>query len=397
MKHVAIVGMGVGTGTLTVEGAAAITQAEVRLGSQRLLDLYHDCTGESIICLRPADIATAIRANNANIFAVLVSGDVGFYSASAGLSDALADCATVRFLPGISTVNALFARLQLPWQDAAFMSAHGRMPNVADTVRRNRLTFCLTGGNVNNIGESLVSAGFRDLTVHVGENLGSAAERVYTATAGTLKQGQYPSLTALVFVNENFNDRTPTGIPDERFARTDGVPMTKSEVRAIVAAKLALQPDDVCWDIGAGTGSVTIEMALSAYRGHVYAIERCADTMPLIGANCRQFHIGNVTPICGAAPDALADLPAPDVVFIGGSGGELAAILQVIWNKNPQARIVVTAVTIETAGLALAAMQSAGHEPDIVQISASRGKRAGRVHLMEAMNPITILSAGGIQ
>ena len=346
-------------------------------------------------CYLSADVAAVVKECSACEFAVLVSGDVGFYSAAAGLATALSDFAQVQLLPGVSTVSALFAKLGLPWQDAAHISAHGRAANVADTVRRHRLTFCLTGGNVNAIGKMLTSAGFGDITAHVSESLGSDSERVYTITAQELSKGDYPSLTSIVFENSGFDDSTPKGIPDARFTRMDGIPMTKSEIRAVAASKMAVRPSDICWDVGAGTGSVTVEMALSAYLGQVYAIERRVDAIPLIEANCRKFHLGNVTLVCGEAPDALSDLPAPDVVFIGGSGGELPAILKAAWDKNPAARIAVTAVTIEALSLALSSMKEAGHEPDIVQISAARGKKVGRVHLMEAMNPISILSAGG--
>ena len=395
MKRVTVIGTGIGAGTLTAEAADAIARAEVLLGARRLLADYGGAAKTTHACYLPADVAAVVRAADGGEFAVLVSGDVGFYSAAAGLAEALADCAAMRFLPGISTVNALFARLGLPWQDAAHISAHGRAANVADIVRRNRLTFCLTGGNVNDIGAGLVNVGLGGLTAHVGENLGLPEERVYDSMAEALSQGEYPSLTALLLVNEDFDDRVRTGIPDSEFVRLDGIPMTKSEVRAVIAAKLAARPDDVCWDVGAGTGSVTVELALSAYRGQVCAIERRADAMPLIAENCKSFHIGNVTTVCGDAPDALCGLPAPDVVFIGGSGGELRAILKAAWDANLSARICVAAVTVETVGFALSAMQAAGHEPDIVQLSAARGKKAGRFHLMEAMNPITILCAGG--
>ena len=398
MKKVAIVGIGIGMSTLTFEAMEAINDAEVLIGAQRVLELtsglYEGTSKRLYTCYLPKEISTAIQTEAAERFAVLVSGDVGFYSAANGLAEAL-PAYDLRFVPGISTVNAFFARLKLPWQDAAFASAHGHETDIVGTVRRNRLTFCLTGNNTNALGIALREAGFGHITTHIGENLGTDSERVYEATVDDFVRMAFPSMTVLLFVNEAFDDRTPCGLPDSRFSRLTGIPMTKSETRAVVMSKLNLRPASICWDIGAGTGSVTVEMALSAYRGHVYAVERRAEAIPLIDENCRSFHIGIATVICGEAPAALESLPAPDAVCIGGSGGQLDGIISFVLDKNPDARIVVTAVTLETVSSALAAFAKAGLEPEIVQMNVARSKRVSELHLMEAQNPVTILSIGG--
>ena len=396
MKNVAIIGMGLSEGTLTPEAWEAIGEADVLLGAERMLALAGGFGSRSYPCYLPEDAAALIQKEDAQNFAVLVSGDIGFYSAAAGLREALSGY-NLRFVPGISTLSAFFARLGLSWQDAALVSVHGRNRNVADTIRRNRLTFCLTGNNLNEIGKALCRAGFGQIKTYVGENLGTRDERVYDIMAGQLSEGDFPSLTVLLFENERPDDRTPCGLPEDTFLRLEGIPMTKSEVRAVVSSKLHLHPGSICWDVGAGTGSVTVEAALSAYRGHVYAIEQKEAAVSLIEQNCAAFRLGNVTALCSKAPEALADLPAPDAVFIGGSGGKLREIIQVILQKNPNARIVVTAVTIETVSVALSALQDAGLEPETVQISVAKGRKAGNSHLMEAQNPVTILSAGGLQ
>lgn len=394
MKKVSIVGVGLGESTITDRARQAIAQAEVLLGAPRMLELFKDLNKASYPHYLPGDVAAFVADEDAQQFAVLVSGDVGFYSAAAGLTEALA-AHDVQFVPGISTVSAFFAKLKLPWQDAAFVSAHGRDINIADTVRRNRLTFCLTGNNTSEIGAVMCKAGFGDIKVCIGENLGMENERVRKVNAGALTQECHPSLTVLLFMNGAYDDRSPCGLPDESFVRLAGIPMTKSETRALVLSKLKLRPDFVCWDIGAGTGSVTVEMALSAYRGHVYAVERRVNGIPLIEQNCIAFHVGNVTAICAEAPEALGPLPVPDAVFIGGSGGELGRVISAVLDKNRGARIVVTAVTLETVSAALTMFEDAGLEPEIVQVNIARGKHAGKSHLMEAQNPITILSAGG--
>ncbi len=394
MKKVTIIGMGLGESTMTSEAREMIARADVLFGAPRVLELYKGLADKSYPYYLPNDVAAVIADEDAQEFAVFVSGDVGFYSVASGLCEALA-AYDLRFIPGISTVNAFFAKLKMSWQNAAFVSAHGREMNVVDTVRRNRLTFCLTGNNVKEIGAAMNRAGFGYIQTHIGENLGTEQEQVYEVIAENLSQREFSSLTVLLFVNEAFDDRTPYGLPDSSFLRLAGIPMTKSETRAIVLSKLNLRPDSVCWDVGAGTGSVTVEMALNAYRGHVYAVERREEAIPLIEQNCAAFHLGNVSNLCGEAPAALETLPAPDAVFIGGSGGEIDGIISVALRINPDARVVVTAVTLETVSLALAAFTQAGIEPEIVQINVARGKQAGGLHLMEAQNPITILSAGG--
>jgi len=401
MKKVAVIGMGIDRGTLTLEALDAINNAEVLSGAPRMLEMVEDLYRTDRDAAKRVyphylskDITAMIETEYADSFAVLVSGDVGFYSAASGLAEVLT-AYELRFIPGISTVSAFFARLKLPWQDAAFVSAHGRETNLVDCVRRNRLTFCLTGNNVSGIGTDLAQAGLGNVQTYAGENLGMAQEHVYKTSVEDLTHYQAPSLTVLLFQNEEFDDRMPFGLPDDSFTRLAGIPMTKSEIRAITLSKLNLRPTDICWDIGAGTGSVTVEMALNAYKGRVYAVERREDAIPLIQQNCTSFHLGNVTAVCGEAPAALDAFPAPDAVFIGGSGGEIDGIISIVLMKNPMARIVVTAVTLETVPAAMAALAKAGLEPEIVQINAARSKKAGGVHLIEAQNPVTIISAGG--
>ena len=393
-KKVAVIGTGIGADTMTPQAREAIAKAQVLIGAPEVLERYKDVSKPAYQHYLPEDVADLIEKENAREFAVLVSGDVGFYSAAAGLAQPLA-AYELRFVPGISTVNAFFAKLKLPWQDAAFVSIHGRKANIADTVRRNRLTFAVAGNNINELAAALSRAGLGQIKTHIGENLGSPDERIYETAAENLAQGEFPSLTVLLFVNEAFDDRVPSGLPDGRFSRLAGVPMTKSETRAIVLSKLSLHPADICWDVGAGTGSVTVEMALSAYRGHLYAIERREDAIPLIEQNCTVFHLGNVTAICGEAPTALEALPAPDAVFIGGSGGEIGGIFSAVLRKNPSARIVVSAVTLETVSSALAAFAGAGLEPEVVQLNVAHAKKVGGLNMMQAHSPITILSAGG--
>lgn len=169
--------------------------------------------------------------------------------------------------------------------------------------------------------------------------------------------------------------------------------MTKEEVRALALSKLRLEEDHVVWDVGAGTGSVSVECALACPAGQVFAVEKKPEALALLAENKARFRVSNLTVVGGTAPEAFWELPAPDRVFLGGTSGELGEILAVIFEKNPAARVVCTAVTLET--VAEAARHFAYLEADMVQVSATRTRKAGRYHLMDAQNPVWIFSGEG--
>ena len=174
--------------------------------------------------------------------------------------------------------------------------------------------------------------------------------------------------------------------------------MTKSEVRCISLSRLRLQRESTAWDIGAGTGSVSIEMALQAVRGMVYAVEKDADACQLIEQNRRQFACTNLKVVHGAAPEALDGLPAPDCVFVGGSGGNIDEILRLALQRNPYVRVVINAITLETVAASMRALEALGFvDVAVSQITASRAKRAGGYHMMLGQNPVYILSGQGAE
>ncbi len=196
--------------------------------------------------------------------------------------------------------------------------------------------------------------------------------------------------------NPGYDKRILSGIPDEKFLRGP-VPMTKAETRAVTMSKLALAPNAVCCDIGAGTGSVTVEMALAAYEGHIYAIDKNQEAIGLVQANCRAFHIGNVTAVSGEAPEALKELPPLDAAFIGGSAGSLTQIVDALLLNNRGVRIVVNAVALETVQQAMQAFASHSIVPDIVQIGAARANLTGNLNMLQANSPVFILCGGANQ
>ncbi len=185
------------------------------------------------------------------------------------------------------------------------------------------------------------------------------------------------------------------GIPDSEFIRGE-VPMTKQEVRILSVAKLQLDKASVVYDIGAGTGSVSIEAATQCTDGRVYAIEKAPEGISLIDANRKKFNIGNIELVEGTAPQCMERLPAPTHVFIGGSGGRLVDIIKAVRKKNPKVRFVLNVVTLETMGelMKLQSLFPEYADMEVIQVSVSRAKVLGSHHLMRAENPVCIAAFG---
>lgn len=400
---ISIIGTGTGTYMLTMKASERIKNAQVIVGASRIIDsnyVIFDENKQKIIreydSKKIKEIINEINdIENTNV-AVLVSGDTGFFSLSNSLVTEFSNMESdhIEIIPGISSVSSFFAKVKMPWQDAALISAHGRNCNIVDTVRRNKKTFILTGNNINEIAQNLISAQFENLQVFIGCNLDSSDEIIEHTTVLNLKNKQYDNLTVLLIINESFDNSVRCGIPDDEFIRGE-VPMTKSEVRSSIISKLEIKPTDVCFDIGAGTGSVSVEMALSAWAGIVYAIEKKSEGIELINQNLSKFHIGNTVSIQGEATEVLSktDLPKPDIAFIGGSDGNLKEIISILYNKNPNIRIVITAIALETLNTAINTFKELDTVPEIVQINISKNKGFGNLNLMMANNPVYIISS----
>ena len=394
MQTVTLIGMGASADTLTAEAREALGRAELVAGAQRLLDaLPAGVTAERVPAVRPADVLAAVAgAQNA---AVLYSGDTGFYSGAAGLLARLKEAGIpARVLPGLSSVQMLAAALGRPWQDWNLVSAHGRPCDPVAAVCGGQPAFFLTGTGESGpaaLCAQLTAAGLGTLPVTVGENLGLASRRIFAGTAAGAAGERFGPL-AVLLAEPAFRlpARTP-GWPDETFVRAEGVPMTKRAVRAQVLAQLALCPGETVWDVGAGTGSVSLEMAYANGGAPVWAVERLPEACAVLEANRRRLGGWNVRPVSGEAPAALAGLPAPDAVFIGGTRGRLGPILDAALAANPAARICLTAIALESLAAALDACAARGLEAEITQIAAAHA--AGRPHLLRAANPVFLITA----
>lgn len=416
MRKVTIIGAGPGNPDLLSRAALdAIDIADVVIGAHRAL-VGIDVPPDVVRCelVKTADIVAALTdAASWQRAVVVMTGDVGLFSGARRLVEALSGDAQVdvRVVPGISSASYLAARLARPWQDWRFASAHGVACDiVAEAERAGELFLATSGGeDPSRLSGELVQAGFGDARVTVAERLSYPDERITCATASEIAGQTFDDLNVMLIesaggagspagASRAASSRWPyasSGIPDELFIRGD-VPMTKQEVRAVALAKLRLTATDTVWDVGAGTGSVSIEAALVARAGSVWAVERNAAGVRLIRENADAFGCGNVHAVPGVAPEALAKLPVPDAVFVGGSAGELPSIVEAALEKNSQVRLCVPCVTVETLTEACALLSGSRFKGfEACQVSAARAEAVGSHHLMKAQNPVFLVSARG--
>ena len=395
--RVSLIGMGCGGAEQLLPAAAErLREAERIVGAARLLAALPPHAADTVSAVRPEEIEAALLESGAARAAVVFSGDTGFFSGAARLLRRLSGPAyETELIPGVSSVQAFAAALGKPWQDWTLCSAHGVRCDVLAELKKGRPVFLLTGGAEDpaRIGRELTEAGLGECPVCVGEELSGPCQRIRRVPARDLAVGVFAPLNVLLVdpVPEMFPKLRAPGIPDGEFFRGE-TPMTKQEVRATVLGKLAVGPEDLCWDVGAGTGSVSVELALAG-RG-VWAVERDAGACGLIRQNREKFRAWNLRLVEGAAPETLEDLPAPDAVFVGGSGGALEAILDQAMEANPAVRLCVSAIALETLHRAADWMEKAGLEPEITQIAVSRTRRAGGLHLMTANNPVFLITGG---
>lgn len=386
-------GMGMPEG-LTEQAKKALCEADCVFAPERLAKGLSDVC-ESIT-VGMSEMAERAIACGAQTVALVMSGDTGFFSLTNRLQDTLRPYGTVQIVPGLSSMQYLCAKCGIRYDDAYILSLHGRSGNILGAVSYHKKVFVLTGGQhtAQSICQDLHSAGLSSVKVILGENLGSAQEEVLEGTAETLASHPTGDLAVLLICNESAVDARQS-LRDSQFTRGQ-VPMTKQEVRWAAVNLLDIQKQDIVYDIGAGTGSVSIELARHAERGLVYAIERKDAGLELIEYNRKALGAFNVVPVAGYAPEAFSGLPIPDAAFIGGSGGELPQILAWLKEKNPNVRVCVSAIAVETLATALESMKKLEYANlDVCQISAARGKKVASYTMMTANNPVFLLTGGG--
>ncbi|MFQ8703786.1 MAG: precorrin-6A reductase [Eisenbergiella sp.] len=408
--RITLAGIGMGNpDCLTKEVERAIAEADILLGADRMIagdqpqiEKMPYYTSEQIIpYLEKMSKGTIGRDDIKTV--ILFSGDTGFYSGCQKLYDALLRAvndgrlqADVTVMPGISSVAYLAACMGENYQDAVICSMHGKeLPDLAKKIRKGKRLFLLMSGlrDVHKLGKLLLNAGLTECTVTAGYQLSYPEQRIMELRPEECMQLQEDGLYICCIKNPDPERKMLThGRKDGEFIR-DKVPMTKEEVREVSICKLKLYEGAVVYDIGSGTGSVAAEIAGLSDEIKVFAVEYKEEAVSLIAQNKEKFGLDNIEIVSGKAPDGLEELPVPTHAFIGGSSGRMKEILSALYQKNSQMRVVINAISMETICEIKDVLSAFPiQNEDVVQIQASRAKRVGTYHLMQAENPVWICS-----
>jgi precorrin-6Y C5,15-methyltransferase (decarboxylating) len=400
MLQVKVIGIGPGNPEL-LTGAAqqALAACTLLAGDKRMLSMLKGSGKRLFPTIKTAELVQLAREAHPekDVLGILVSGDVGFFSLAQTIAGKLPDCQVERYC-GVSSLVYFAAKLGLAWEDAKIVSMHGRKQNLVRAVREHKKVFALTGGenSVQHLCAELVAHGLGAVQIYAGENLSYPEERLSQGTAAELAQQTFTSLAVMFILNAQPVQETSTrvhGLDDSLFLRGKA-PMTKQEVRSVSISKLNPARDAILYDVGAGTGSCSVELALQAPLGKVYALEQKEEALALLAQNKKLFGTENLEIVAGEASATLPALPAPDGVFIGGTSGNMAVILDQVYAKNPACRIVINVIALETlAEVVTYYKQKAAYTLDVVQIFAAENKKLGRYNLMMAQNPIYVITA----
>jgi len=400
MNTIYVIGAGVeGQEGFSRRALDLVAKAELLIGGQRQLDLFPDFQGETLAI--EGDLPAIVDKLGARRgrAVVLASGDPLFFGIGRYLLRNLPG-SEIEFVPNVSSVQYAFAKIKEPWDDAVFISAHGRgLKGAVDRIVANDKAAVLTDerNTPAAIARELTERGRDGYAAWLCENLGTREEKIIaTDVAGLLKIDAAP-LNVLILIKQydaEGEEYVPTlGIPDEEFATVKKL-ITKEEIRVVTLAKLKLRHDMTLWDVGAGSGSISIEADHLLPNGRIFAIERNLECREFIKQNLKKFNARNVTLVEGDAPACLEALPDPDRVFIGGSGGHLWSILQQADQRlAPGGRIVLNAITLDTLTAATEFFENAGYQVEVTTVNIARTRPLSDYKMFEAYNPVYIVTA----
>ncbi len=409
-----VIGVGLdGRGGLASNLQTLIDRAAVLVGSPRHLSYFPETTAATWPLGDLKDtlehLHQWLRSGVPGIAVVLTSGDPLFFGLGRLLLEHL-PAEALTFHPHPSAVQLAFSRLKLPWQGATLVSAHGRSTEelIAALRRGDQLIAVLTDPTHTPaaLGQLLLTLALPyRYRLGVCENLGGDAETIHDLTPETVLGKSFASLNVVVLQRHHgefsaLENLPVMGLPDHAFATFGDRPglITKRDIRIQILADLDPRPDQIVWDIGAGTGSVSVEINRLCPTAQVYAIEKTAAGHGLIEQNQRRLGNANLHAIYGAAPDALAALPDPDRIFIGGSGGHLTGILDCCAQRlRPQGRMVLALATLEHTAMVLTwAKQPESSELtwqiELRQIQVQQGVQVGPLTRWQPLTPITVIA-----
>jgi precorrin-6Y C5,15-methyltransferase (decarboxylating) len=408
MIHVIGIGLD-GLAGLTESAKEIIAQATVLVGSERHLSYIPQSHRAKRFCLVTfQDTLNQVAQLQSETVIILVSGDPLFFGLGRLLLEKFPK-EELQFYPHLTSVQLAFNRVKVPWQNAKIISLHGRsLEALIKPLQQGKEKIAVLTDGVNTPGA--IAQLYLSLQLPISyqfwvcENLGDPKlEKVQAFSATELKNQDFAKLNIVILIrqkqaNQQLDlDKIPLlGIPDDYFLTFPDRPglMTKKEVRIAILSELALQPNQVVWDIGAGTGSVSIEIARLSPNSNIYAIEKTAIGYNLIQQNCRRFQTNNIQAINGIAPDALEKLPSPHRIFIGGSSGKLNAILDACQAKIKQdGKIVFALATLEHFQLALNWLNQNNWQYHLLQLQIARSIPVAQLTRFSPLNPVTLVTA----
>jgi precorrin-6Y C5,15-methyltransferase (decarboxylating) len=401
--------MGAGRQWLGALAIEWIDEAQILAGGRRHLELFPNHSGMKLSLKSPLaeSIEEIGRLSNTKRVAVLCSGDPLFFGIGRTLADRFGRERLV-VIPNVTSVQSLCARICESLDEVDAVSFHGRkgeagIERVLDILHRGRKAAVMTDPEHKPkwIARELIESNQGECKLIIGEDLGTSSERVRSFSPSDAAGEEFSPLNVILvkpgasIVRAGKTDKPEMvfGFGEEAFEREAGM-ITKLEVRAVVLALLQLGCGQVLWDLGAATGSVSVEAARIARLRRVFAIERNPSRYSKLSRNLEKFGASEVEAVCAAASEAIGALPAPDRVFIGGSGDDLETILEAVAQRLlPGGRIVQTAVLLQTLEKVSTFWRNKNFEVSIVQLQVSRSVPTGKDLRFEALNPVFIVSA----
>jgi precorrin-6Y C5,15-methyltransferase (decarboxylating) len=401
MKAVNIIGMGMGPEDLTARHKSIIERADILVGGRRLLEQFSGIPAQKKQIGKDIDgIIEFVRAQSKRQkIVVLASGDPLFYGIGARMTGALG-ARRVRIYPNISSVAAAFARIKEPWNDAAIISLHGRKNEdklfSALEIENKIAVFTDPKKNPAWLAARLIEKEFSNFKMCVFEALGSDSERFdwYTLPKAAKMKFAGPNMVVLKRnpLESKLNRKLYLGAPDSAYDHRGGL-ITKSEIRAITLSKLRLETHHTLWDLGAGSGSISIEASLFIKKGKIITVEKNLERIEHIKNNQKQFKVRNLNVIQATLPQGLSRLPRPDRIFIGGGGKDLKTIVTAAAKYlKPDGRIVINTVLIPNLQALMAALSRLKFETDVIQVQINRSRQMPWAERFEAQNPVWIIS-----
>ncbi len=416
MSRIYVLGVGPGGAAFvpprTVELAGS---CDLLVGGKRNLSLFDGLTMEKREIGRdiPALLDFVEGCYRERRVGILVSGDPGLFSLLGPLRRRFS-AADLEIIPATSALQYLFARIAIPWHDAHILSLHGRRGKtlageLAEAVRQHTKVVLFTDGNNTPalVCELLLQQGVSNCKIYIGENLSYPEEKLYTGSLEDCRSLSVEPLNIMVILNEckeqeagnRMQDNPPwdyvvPGIPDEHFCRGE-VPLTKEEIRALSLSRLRLQAHHTLLDVGAGTGSVSIESALLLKQGKVIAVEKDPEALALLEQNARLFAVNNLEIIPGSAPGALAKVEQADCIFIGGTGGQMGEILKACSSILAEGgMLVINCILLESLASCMKQLSKLPFtKPRIISAAIARGQGLGEQTMLRPLNPVFIIAA----